>query len=166
MEKLDDFKISIDNLSKIFDTTNIKKANKKNSGLIQETFGISDAVLTRYYQVATHLIEEKKWDDARDAFLFLTFLNSMVHNFWIGLGAVEQSTHNYEKALSVYMMAELIDPENPVAYANSFQCSIAIGEIDYAERCWKKAFDCCGDKPEWVELKGKLIQLHNPDKKK
>lgn len=128
----------------------------------QKLLGVSDEVLEKYYQAAWQFLEEKNWFDAMDSFLFLSFLNPYIHAFWIGLGIAEQSQQKYKEALIAYTMAEATNPNDPVAFANAFQCGIAIGEHDYAHYSLKKAIACCEGKEEFADLKQKLLQLKIP----
>lgn len=152
MDKIDEFKISRTNLADLFDESGQPQKN------VQEVLGISDAILEKYYESASNLLSEKHWTDAVDAFLFLTFVSPFVQNFWIGLGIAEQSTSEYDKAITAYLIAEALNPENPVPVANAFQCFLALGEKNGAAQCWSKAVELCGDKAEWKELKQNLMK--------
>lgn len=123
----------------------------------QELLGVSDEVLQKYFNAARRLLDDKKWFDARDAFLFLTFLNGFVHDHWIGLGIAQQSQGRYQEALMAYIMAEATDPSDPVAPANAFQCAAALHELEYAAYSLDKAIQCCGDNPQHAQLKQRLM---------
>jgi type III secretion system low calcium response chaperone LcrH/SycD len=166
MENLNDFKISTEDLPLLFDANFVKKATENGQGVVQAAFGVSDKTLERYYQAAAKLLEQHRWQDARDAFTFLTFLNAFVYNFWLGLGVSEQSMESYDRALIAYAMAELLDPQNPVPNANGFQCAIGLKNKELAEEFWKKAVEKCQDKEEWSALKDKLEQMHKVFKSK
>lgn len=124
----------------------------------QQQFNLSDELLAKYYEAATEFLEEKNWSEARDAFLFLAFLNPTYQNFWLGLGISEQTQAEFPSALAAYVMAEALDPENPVVHANAFQCHVAVGNHDLAERSYQRALEICGDKPEYAEVKSKVVQ--------
>lgn len=161
MQKLDDFRIKSD---QFFDAVT-KRAIVPSSSLAetnQKLLGISDEVLEKYYQTAWRFLEDKNWFDAMDSFLFLSFLNPYVHAFWIGLGLAEQSQQKYNDALIAYTMAEATNPSDPVAYANAYQCGIALGEHEYARFSLKKAISCCEDKPEFAGLLQRLQQIKTP----
>lgn len=123
----------------------------------QELFGVSQPVLEKYYKSALTFLSNKKWDSARDAFMFLTFLNPYVHEFWVGLGIAEQSQSHFDKAIQAYTLAEATDPEDPIPIANSFQCILAMGEKEFAQYTLDKAVKRCGDKEEFSSLKSQLL---------
>lgn len=127
----------------------------------QKMLGISDEVLNVYYKTAWKFLEEGNWADARDAFLFLVFLNPFVHDFWTCLGIAEQSQSKFNEALVAYTMAEATNPDNPVPIANAFQCSSALGEEVYAKYALEKAIEKCGDLPEHKDLKEKLLKFRH-----
>jgi type III secretion system low calcium response chaperone LcrH/SycD len=159
MEKVDDFVINLENVERALGPNFHDKLAKEPNGM-QQLFGISPEVLERYYSIASKLLEEKQWEKARDAFLFLLFLNPCIHNFWIGLGVAEQSQQNFKQALLAYMMAETTDSNDPVVYANAFQCHLALGSRKLAMFSFQMALDCCDSRPGNEEFKSKLFELH------
>lgn len=136
--KLKKYEIKLPSLFSLLETS-IKDPNLT----YQERLNISDEVLADYYRVAAQLLEEKNWKDASDAFLFLIFLNPFFYEFWLGIGIAQQAQHLYDKALIAYIMAESIEPQNPIPQANRFQCHFALGEYEQAERSWHKAMENC-----------------------
>lgn len=159
MEKIEDFTINLENVEKALSSEIHENLGKEANGM-QQFFGISREVLERYYGISNRFLEEQKWEHARDAFLFLIFLNPCIHNFWIGLGVAEQSQQHFEQALLAYMMAETTDPNDPVVYANSFQCHLALGSRRAAMQAYQMALDCCDSCPGGEELKTKIITTH------
>lgn len=156
MESINDFLIKAHRLRKIFDVDFFTAASTKGNAA-QQLLGVSNEMLDRYYASAMKLLDQKQWEQARDAFLFLTFLNPCVHSFWMALGIAEQWQKHYESALLAYSMAEATDPNNPSVHANAFQCSLAIGEKEAAARFHQKALDCCGEEEEFAGLKAHLL---------
>lgn len=156
MEHINDYLIKTHKLNKIFDVDFFTNAAKKGNAS-QQLLGISDEVLEKYYEAATALLQQKKWDEARDAFLFLTFLNPTIHNFWMGLGISEQWQHRYDSALLAYSMAESTDPQDPAVFANEFQCNMATGAKEAAAASLKKALDICGENDDFANLKAQLL---------
>jgi type III secretion system low calcium response chaperone LcrH/SycD len=122
----------------------------------QQLFKVNDETLSKYYAAAKSLIDDKNWVEARDSFLFLTFLNPTYPSFWIGLGFSEQSQANYKEAVEAYSRAQALDPSNPVAYANAFQCYLALGDQTKADLMFEKAVQFCTDTPEHNEIQSKL----------
>lgn len=156
MEHINEFLIKSHKLNKIFDVDFFSAASKKGNAA-QQLLGITDDILERYYLAALYLLSQKQWEAARDAFLFLTFLNPCEHNFWMGLGISEQWQRHYEAALLAYGMGESTDPQDPAVFANSFQCNAALGNRDAAARSLKQALECCGENDDFAGLKAQLL---------
>lgn len=154
--KLNEFRISYNNLNLFYDENFAKQAFEKGLGHSQAVLGVSNEVLQRYYQAAIKVLEKQDWKNAVDAFLFLTYLNPLIYNFWLGLGVAQQSMGEYEAALTTYLMVEKLNPEDPVCYANAFQCCAALGDKETAANCYHKAIECCGDSKEWTDLRKNL----------
>ncbi len=133
----------------------LKELMQKENG-IQQLLEISDEVLDLYYKAALHLLDEKRWKDASDAFLFLVLLNPFVHNYWIGAGIAEQSLGNFEQAIQYYVLSQASDSTDPISYAHAFQCCLALDETETAQKFLEEALECCGDKAEFSALKNNL----------
>ncbi|MBA3958674.1 MAG: hypothetical protein H0X51_09835 [Parachlamydiaceae bacterium] len=142
MDVIENYEIKLDELKKHFDSNDWETLSKEPNG-IQQMLGISDAALERFYTIGCKLLEERRWEDARDVFRFLTLLNPFVHNFWMGLGIGEQTSGNYEQAGIAYVMGEATDPDDPVVHANAYQCYLALGDTVLAERSFKRALKSC-----------------------
>lgn len=153
------YKIDQTKIFKIGDENVSEYLNKPNG--IQELLEVSDETINLYYKAALQLLEEKRWEDAADAFLFLILLSPWVHNYWIGAGIADQSQGKFNDAIHYYTMAELTDPKDPILHANSFQCHVALKEMEAAKNSLLQALECCGDQPEHAELKAKLDACKN-----
>lgn len=156
MTTIQDYEIKTDHLVELIKSGKWDEVSQKANG-IQEALGISDDALIKYYEVASGLLRDRNWTDSRDAFMFLTFLNPFVHNFWMGLGISEQSQGKFEAALLAYLMGEMTDPKDPVVHANSFQCYLALGDTVSAAMSYQIALDSCDAKEGSEELKNNLI---------
>lgn len=118
----------------------------------QKQLNVSDDLLKLYYSAAADLLNEKNWKDARDAFLFLTFLNPNYQNFWLGLGIAEQAMGSFNAALIAYLLAETIDPTNLAVHTNTYQCHKAVGNEVAAEWSYQKAQQAIGENSEFVPV--------------
>lgn len=101
-------------------------------GTEQDFFKISDRMLERYYQIAERLLQDKRYDEASDAFFFLIYLNPYYHSFWVGLGVAEQGRGNFSDAAFAYLMAQATKKEDPIPYLNIAKCYLALGEKEVA----------------------------------
>lgn len=159
MEKWEEYKINPENFYQVMSQKMVGTATMDDKAP-QELLGVTDEVLHHYYKAAIKLLDEHNWHDAKDAFTFLTFLNPLVHNFWVGLGIAEQSQSKFDEAILAYTMAEATDPNDPVPCANAYQCGLAIHENDFAKYSLEKAISLCGEHEEFAALKAQLVPLH------
>lgn len=157
-EKWEEYQIDVDHFYEVMQQKTQHPKGEENNETPQQMFGVTTPVLDRYYRTALKFLENKNWENARDAFMFLTFLNPYVHDFWVGLGIAEQSQSHFDKALQAYTLAEATDPEDPIPIANAFQCILALGEKDYAQYTLDKALARCGDNEVFAGLKSQLLQ--------
>jgi len=92
----------------------------------RELLGFSNAVMDEFYRTACVLYDEKQYEEAADAFLFLVTLDSGHYDYWIGLGAATQRCEEYELAIDAYEMAAICEIENPIPYFYLAKCLFAI----------------------------------------
>lgn len=128
-------------------------------GSFQNVFGVSDQVLDTYYQTSWRLLEEKRFEEASDAFFFLVHLNPFYHSFWLGLGIAEQAKENYGDAAFAYLMAQATQKEDPIPYMNSARCFLALGEKEVAKENVEQALEYCGSDPKFSDLKIEAKEL-------
>jgi tetratricopeptide (TPR) repeat protein len=149
MTKLDDYLIQ--DISTEEMKSAIAKAVKENRDIFPvEVLKISDSTVDKYYEICRNLLSEKRFEDAINAYAFLTFLTPVYSNFWLGLGIAEQSLQNYQETILAYAMAIATDPNNIPAYVNFAQCCIALGHKDVARQLCEKALELC---PETADMK-------------
>lgn len=161
-EKWEEFQIDTNHFYEVMEQRVHQSSKNPEETTPQELLGINQMVLEKYYKSAISFLSDRKWENARDAFTFLTFLNPYVHEFWVGLGIAEQSQSCFDKALQAYTLAEATDPEDPIPIANSFQCILALGENEYAQYTLEKALKRCGEKEEFSSLKAQLLLQNVP----
>lgn len=126
---------------------------------VQAFLGISDEVLDAYYAVSGHLLAEKRFAEAADAFTFLCFLTPLYSSFWLGLGISEQSLGNYPEAAVAYLKAIQTGPNNPVPYANLAQCLLALGEKEPIQPIIERALELCNENSDYDAIKESLLSL-------
>lgn len=110
-------------------------------GTVQEAFKVSNQVLEKYFQTSERLLQEKRFEDASDAFFFLIYLNPYFHSFWICLGMAEQGRGNYSDATFAYLIAQALKIDNPLPYLNVAKCFMALGEKEAAFENIDKAIE-------------------------
>ena len=59
---------------------------------LQVLFGFSNEATAEFYGAAKSILEQKRFEDAMNAFLFLTTINPYISDFWLGLGMSQQQS--------------------------------------------------------------------------
>jgi type III secretion system low calcium response chaperone LcrH/SycD len=166
MSDLDKYKLKIDEaFIKKMNEMNWVDQSIKDANYFQQVLGVSNEVFEVYYRAAAFLLEAGRFEEARDAFLFLSFLNPFLHNVWMGAGIAQQSLGHYEEACNAYFMAEVIEPHDPYMHANTFQCFIALNDNLAAKESLDLAIESCGSSPEFEGLRKQLLPLKDSMKK-
>lgn len=159
MPKLEDYRIKeIEALNRLNDESWTEQ-NQDKPNYFQLLYGITDETLDVYYDAAIQLMNENRWEEASDAFTFLIFLHTRFSKFWFYLGYCLQSQNKFDEAFSSYAMCLVLDPNDAYTYANSAQCSIALGETENAKELINAGISVCEGKEEYQELKGKLQKM-------
>lgn len=132
-------------------------ANQIFSGVsLQELAHVSNATINKLYQGARRLFDQKLFDDAADAFVFLTSLNSKQYLFWFALGNCEYCLKRYKEALDAYAFACEINPNDPTCFMISSRCYAELSEIDNAIKALDAALSIIDKSHEFDSWKGKL----------
>lgn len=132
-----------------------------------EILGYSDAALEWFYQTSRRFLREERFNDAFDAFIFLTTLNPYNADYWIGLGMAAQMEGDYETAINAYEMAAIVDKGSPAPYLYLAKCLFAMNE----RRCALEALDLALEltdssssgqklKEEALQVRKQLIELY------
>ncbi len=87
--------------------------------LFQEMFGYSDETLLQFYDLASKLVEERKYPGANDIFVYLTILAPHVSAYWIGQGICMQALGQHNDALAIFKIAKFLNPKDPFPSAYS-----------------------------------------------
>ncbi|MBS0634447.1 MAG: hypothetical protein JSR37_03175 [Verrucomicrobia bacterium] len=72
---------------------------------LQELANVSDETIDKLYQGAKSLYENASYEDAGDAFLFLSNLNPKKYVFWLGLANARYFLKRYDEAVKAYTNA-------------------------------------------------------------
>lgn len=156
MENMDEFKISDEARARMTDPEIINEALSKGK-TFQEILGYTAETMEKFYSAAYKLYQEQRYEDASDAFVFLTSLNPHVHNYWLGLGMCEHMTEEYHGALMAYGMAVMTDIRNPIPHYHSASCYKALEDIDSALASIDLALVYAGEKEEHSRLKQRAL---------
>ncbi len=94
--------------------------------------GMSETTLRGLYHAAKYVYEQKRYEEASQAFTFLLYINATVPFFWLCLGNAEFYCKRYESALVAYSRAIILDPMDMSAYLYGVKCLENLGQIEQA----------------------------------
>lgn len=113
---------------------------------IQEIAQISDASLEKMYKAAKYLYDNGRFQEAADAFNFLTLLNSQKVAFWYGLANSAYQLKNYKEALMAYTLVCQLVPDDYFCHIFSSRCYEALGDVKNAINSLELAQYVLGDR--------------------
>ncbi len=128
---------------------------------LQELAEIDDAAINVLYLAAKRLYDEKAYDDAADAFFFLTVLNPLHVVFWLGFANSEFYLQNYNEALAAYKNVQEALPEDLTLRLALCHCYEALGDKENALKMIDLALAVSGD--DSFELEQEKIRLGGGD---
>ncbi len=159
MEHFDEFRLSEEALERLKDPASLKKQIEEGK-TFQEIFGFNVVSMEKFYQAACRLFEQQQYEEASDAFLFLTTLNPRVHNYWLGLGMSEQLNGEHDAALIAYNVAISTDTKDPLPHYHSAGCYDVLHDKERALSCIELALSRAGDHPEYAHIKQQAEKTH------
>ncbi len=125
---------------------------------LQEFVGVDDAVIETLYQAGKRLYDKQLFDDAADAFGFLTLLDPDNYAFWLALGNAEYERKHFKEALSAYSTICRAIPDDPACHLSVSRCYMKIGEIDKAITALDLCLSAIEKSNEYVAWKEDLVQ--------
>lgn len=113
---------------------NFKMHNEeeKPSKSLMKIMGISEEMLTYFYQAANRYFKHKDFQKASDAFYAIAGLDPGRYNVWIALGLSEARNQHFESALISFSMASIIDADSANPYLFSAECCLKNNRIEEA----------------------------------
>jgi len=124
---------------------------------VQELMEFSEEVMDTFYVLASHFIDEKRYADAANAFLFLVALNPYHYDYWLGLGLATQFCGEYEGAINCYEMAAICQIENPLPYFYLAKCLFAMHDRSSALQAIDMAIEYAGEQQDNEALYEKAL---------
>lgn len=103
---------------------------------LYQLFGFSVDALSGFYDAAGHLLQEKRFEDAKDAFFFLTMIAPHLSPCWLGLGYCYLQCREYDAALRACAHTLDLNPDNPDHY-------LIFSRVFLEMKDFNKALDVC-----------------------
>ncbi len=151
-DDLSEFKLSKRVKEKLKDSEQIRKEIEAGK-TAQEVLELSNATMAKFYKAAYTLFENKRYEAAADAFLFLATLNPYIHDYWLGLGMATQMLHDFEAAIDAYELASFCDESSPIPFFYLAKCLFAIHDRESALQALDLAIEAADDIEEYSTLK-------------
>lgn len=164
MEHLEEFHIPKEVLSRLKDHQWVGEQILQGK-TFQDMIGFSATTMEKLYAKARSLFRRERYEEAADAFIFLTTLNPHYYVYWIGLGMSEHLSGYYQEALGAYAMAAICDPNNPVPHYHAASCYRHLLDHANARVALESCIRCCGDRQEQADIKRKSLKIKNLLKK-
>lgn len=120
---------------------------------LRDLRGLTDANMEALYALAYSEYNQANYDKALDLFRMLCNLDHLEHRFWLGLGATRQMQRDYQHAIEAYVMAMMLDIDQPIPPLHMAECQLAIGDRESAETSFEYAVHAAGDKPQFQTIK-------------
>lgn len=99
--------------------------------------------IKKWSKKAYKLLEDGRFDEASDCFLFLTTLYPKDSLLWLGLGIAEQQLSRFEEALSAYEMAAACDFDAPLPYYYMAKCCFSLHDRPAALKAIDMTLEMC-----------------------
>jgi type III secretion system low calcium response chaperone LcrH/SycD len=107
--------------------------------LIQKAEGTPPIDTEAFYAQAYAHYQAHQSSEAAEFFTVLCARKPMESRFWLGLAASLQESQHYEKALSAWAMAALLEPKDPYPHFHAAQCAFSLNQMEDAFLALKEA---------------------------
>ncbi|MBA2727197.1 MAG: hypothetical protein H0U49_03380 [Parachlamydiaceae bacterium] len=88
------------------------------------------AEIAELYHSAYHFYQNGKYPEAVNFFYALTAMDSINVHYWIGYAASLKMVRQFQKALDAYIIAGMLNYQDPFVHAHAADCCFALGQID------------------------------------
>lgn len=99
--------------------------------------GVSRDTLEGVYAVAHRYYQNGQLEEAEAFFRFLCLYDFYNADYALGMGAVLHLKREYEKAIGMYAVAQVLDVTDDRAMFHVGQCHLALGRLRKARECFE-----------------------------
>lgn len=127
---------------------------------ISDILGFSDDAVGKFYEAAHHLIAQKRYKEAKDAFFFLITIAPQISECWLGLGLAYGQCKETEGAIHSFLRAIALSPHRADGYVAFARLFTAIDDIPRALRVCDigMSFVKEHEKQPWAQELGKVLK--------
>ncbi|MCE5294913.1 MAG: hypothetical protein LLF94_09930 [Chlamydiales bacterium] len=101
---------------------------------ISDVLGFSSDAIDKFYEAAHHLIAQKRFKEAKDAFFFLVTIAPQVSECWLGLGLAYGQCKETEGAIQSYLRAIALSPHKADGYVAFARLFTALDDAKSAQK--------------------------------
>lgn len=127
---------------------------------ISEVLGFSEEAIDNFYEAAHHLMAQKRYKEAKDAFFFLVTIAPQVSECWLGLGLAYGQCKETEGAIQSYLRAIALSPHKADGYVAFARLFTAMNDIPSARKVCDigMSFVKEHEKQPWAQELGRALQ--------
>ncbi len=157
---------------------NIKNYQAKNDGLkmldnpemlknflaegksISDVLGFSPDAIDKFYEAAHHLIAQKRYKEAKDAFFFLVTIAPQVSECWLGLGLAYGQCKETEGAIQSFLRAIALSPHKADGYVAFVRLFTIMNDMPRAKKVCDigMSFVKEHEKQPWAQELGRALK--------
>lgn len=113
--------------------------------MLYEVLGYNIEILMEFYEVASRLCEERRYDNALDVMVFVTRISPEIPAFWASRGYICEQLLDYHAAQLAYQMAMMRDPFHIDYFYSGIRCALEHKEYGHAKAFAEVAFNIAED---------------------
>lgn len=117
----------------------------------QDAFQVSEKEMEGMYARGYELQKQRHFEKAQHVFEYLCYLNHYNESYWIALGFCHEQRKNYQKAIQAYVMAGILDADNPIPSLRTAECLLHMGKLSQAKEAAEMAMEVSGDDPRFKQ---------------
>lgn len=118
----------------------------------KELMGLSDTEVASIYSFAYSKLIKGKYEEAKELFKFLWSLEPNNYDFVISIGVCYHRLKDYAMASVYYMLADSIEPKDPLPYFYMYDCFMNLKHVESACIVLQAVIAKAGDRPEYIMM--------------
>lgn len=126
------------------------------SNTLQEAFDIGFVEMEMLYAEGYNLYTADAFEEAIPVFQWLAILNPFTPKFWMGLGVSLLMLKSFEKALKIFAVTALVDPDHPLPHYYAALCYDALREGVEKQKALNLSRRRAQQNPKFADLMKKI----------
>jgi type III secretion system low calcium response chaperone LcrH/SycD len=130
-------------------------------GSLADLRNITSDELDAVYALAYTEYGQHHFEKAEKLFTFLCLYDHRQQKHWMGLGACRQQLGQLKPAAQAFMLAGILEPDDPTPPLQLGECLLALGSLDEAARVLKLAVHKASQDQRHARIKARAEVLLN-----